>query len=103
MYCLTVIYIKKILTDSIKDCPINMPNGFKLYEVSNKSIRDYSDDKNVEVVICTRGLVRLLKNFNFPGLKLVQLFSVGYDELDLNWFRNKGITLCNGGGYTTVY
>lgn len=94
--------MKIILTDRAKDCPDTVPAGYELIQVNRNSIDRYSGNEEVEIVIGTRGFARLLKNFNFPGLKLVQLFSVGYDDLDLNWFKNKGVTLCNGGGYMTV-
>jgi phosphoglycerate dehydrogenase-like enzyme len=37
-----------------------------------------------------------------PGLKLVQLFSAGYDRLDVEAARQAGVPICNNGGSNSV-
>lgn len=80
-----------ILTDSLKYCP-EIP-GRTL--VNFKSIKKFQNDFNVVAAVCTRGMAKRLLLYNFPNLKVIQLFSAGYDGIDLGLVKSKGITLCN--------
>ena len=80
-----------IITDSFKYCP-ELP-GRTL--VNFKSIKKIENDLNVIAAVCTRGMANHILKHNFPNLKFIQLFSAGYDGIDLNIVKNKGITLCN--------
>lgn len=80
-----------ILTDSLKYCP-EIP-GRTL--VNFKSIKKFQNDFNVVAAVCTRGMAKRLLLYNFPNLKVIQLFSAGYDGIDLGLIKRKSITLCN--------
>ena len=90
--------MKIILTDEMRYCPEELPQGYKVVRVNEKTLANYSDNDDVEVVLGTRALVRALYGISLPSCKLVQLFSVGYDDIDLDWFKQKSIPLCNASG-----
>lgn len=90
--------MKIILTDVIRYCPEELPQGYKIVSVNEKDLANYSGNKDVEVVLGSRSLVRALHGLNLPSCKLVQLFSVGYDNIDLDWFKQKCIPICNASG-----
>ena len=87
-----------ILTDDLRYCPETIPQGYIIEKVTPQTLFKFNDNSNVEMVLCTRGLARELKRINLPMCKLVQLFSVGYDNVDLEWFKSMHIPLCNASG-----
>lgn len=87
-----------ILTDDKKNCPDVLPDSYGLIEVSGTSVKAYSDNRDVKIVLCTRGMAKLLENLELPNCRLVQLFSVGLDDIDLTAFKTKGVPLCNASG-----
>lgn len=90
--------MKLILTDNPKECPGKIPEGYCLVQVDNKTIIQYDGNAEVEIVLCSRGLAKDLLTINLPSCKLVQLFSVGYDNIDLSKYKEKGIPVCNAAG-----
>lgn len=90
--------MKLILTDNPKECPGDMPEGYSLVHVDNNTIKQYDGNAMVEIVLCSRGLAKDLWRINLPSCKLVQLFSVGYDNIDLSKYKEKDIPLCNAAG-----
>lgn len=90
--------MKLILTDDIRNIPDGLPSDYHVQAVDRKSIKQYDGNNEVEVVLCTRALARELQLIKLPSCKLVQLFSVGYDDIDLNYYKNNAIPLCNASG-----
>ena len=90
--------MKLILTDDKRNIPDGMPSDYQLQAVDRNSIKQFDDNGDVEVVLCSRALARELQLIKLPACKLVQLFSVGYDDIDLNYYKNNGIPLCNASG-----
>lgn len=80
-----------ILTSDIRKC-----SGIDNIEsVSASGLADYERRADVEALICSRQVARRCMELDLPGLKMVQLFSAGYDGIDPQAFREKGIHLCN--------
>lgn len=90
--------MKIVLTDNPKCCPKSLPEGYSLVSSNARTIRNYAGNKDVEFVLCSRGLAKDLWQFDLSGCKLVQLFSVGYDNIDLESYREKKLPLCNASG-----
>lgn len=90
--------MKLILTDNPKYCPTDIPEGYLLKQVDTKSVKEYDGNVDVEVILCSRTLAASLKMVHLPSCRLVQLFSVGYDDLDLSYFKERNIPLCNASG-----
>lgn len=90
--------MKLILTDNPKYCPTDIPEGYLLKQVDTKSVKEYDGNVDVEVILCSRTLAASLKMVHLPSCRLVQLFSVGYDDLDLLYFKERNIPLCNASG-----
>lgn len=90
--------MKKILTDIPHYCPIQLPEGYELVKVDMKTIFTFDGNKDVEYVLCSRALARKIQEINLPACKLLHLFSVGYDNVNLPIFKQKGIPVCNAAG-----
>lgn len=80
-----------ILTNDLNKCP----SLTCLRYISAKTLRNLDGNPEVEAIICTRDIARLCENFEFPELKLIQLFSAGYENINLSHFKSKGIAVCN--------
>lgn len=80
-----------ILTDSFKYCP-EFPERLL---ATSKALSSFDGNTAVVAAFCTRGMAQRLLSVNLPNLKVIQLFSAGYDGIDLEIVRKKGITLCN--------
>lgn len=80
-----------ILTDSFKYCP-EFPERVL---ATPKTLSSFDGNTDVVAAFCTRGMAQRLLSVNLPNLKVIQLFSAGYDGIDLDMVRKKGITLCN--------
>ena len=80
-----------ILTDSFKYCP-EFPERVL---ATSKTLSSFEGNTAVVAAFCTRGMAQRLLFVNLPNLKVIQLFSAGYDGIDLEMVRKKGITLCN--------
>jgi len=90
--------MKIILTDIPKYCPENIPTGFVLVKVNLQTILSYNNNRDVEFVFCSRALARKIQEIELPACKLLHLFSVGYDNIDIKVFKDKNIPVCNAAG-----
>lgn len=80
-----------VLTDSSKYCP-----EFPERVVTKiKDADKYSGNNDVVAVFGSRALAIKVLSMDLPNLKVIQLFSAGYDGIDLDHVKQKGITLCN--------
>lgn len=92
--------MKIILTDSPKNCPEKFPDGYCLIPVNEKTLKRYSGNEDVEFVLCSRGLAAVLVNedIHLPSCRFVQLFSVGYEQVDIEKYQERCLPLCNAAG-----
>lgn len=90
--------MKLILTDDVRCCPAHLPSNYRLVKVDAKSLQGYNGNNDVEIVLCTRALARVICHVNLPSCKMVHLFSVGYDNVDVSFFKEREIALCNAAG-----
>lgn len=80
-----------VITDNKKlSKGLNVP----LWKNENSILAD------VNVAIASRAFARYLLSIDIPNLKYIQLTSAGFEGVDLNVAKSKGITICNA---TNVY
>lgn len=87
-----------ILTSDKRKCP-EIAN---LEVVNVKTIRQYEGNTNVKALICSRDVARVCQHMNIPNLKVIQLFSAGFDNIDPELLQSKGIHLCNAANVYNV-
>lgn len=80
-----------ILTDSSKYCP-DFPERVV---TTIKDADKYSGNNEVVAVFGSRAMAMKVLSMDLPNLRVIQLFSAGYDGIDLDSVKRKGITLCN--------
>lgn len=57
--------------------------------------------RDAEVVLCNKSLMTEEKLCHAPNLRYIGLFATGYNNIDLEYTNNHGITVCNAGSYST--
>ena len=57
--------------------------------------------KDADAVICNKTLLNKENLSGARNLKYIGLFATGYNNIDLPYCREKGITVCNAGSYST--
>lgn len=57
--------------------------------------------KDADVVLCNKSLMTAEKMCNAENLKYIGLFATGYNNIDFEYTRKHGITVCNAGSYST--
>lgn len=80
-----------ILCSDRRKCP--QLEGLKMVNV--ETIKQYEDNTDVEALICSRDVAQVAQHMNIPNLKVIQLFSAGFDGIDPQLLQSKGIHLCN--------
>ena len=80
-----------ILCSDKRKCPLL--EGLQM--VNADTIKQYEGNIDVEALICSRDVAQVAQHMNIPNLKIIQLFSAGFDNIDPNLLQSKGIHLCN--------
>lgn len=57
--------------------------------------------KDADAVLCNKSLMTADKLSHAHNLKYIGLFATGYNNIDLKYTREHGITVCNAGSYST--
>lgn len=57
--------------------------------------------KDAEVILCNKLVLTADTLSKAPDLKYIGLFATGYNNIDLEYTRSHGITVCNAGDYST--
>lgn len=71
------------------------PQLSDLQIVNADTINHYEGNNDVEALICSRDVALVAQHMNIPNLKVIQLFSAGFDNIDPKLLQSKGIHLCN--------
>lgn len=87
-----------ILCSDIRKCPA-VEN---IQVVNAQSIKKYEGCEDVVALVCSRAVAQVCQTMNFPNLKLIQLFSAGFDNIDLQLLKSKGVHLCNAANVYNV-
>ena len=70
--------------------------------VDAKTIRQYEGNTAVEALVCSRDVAQVAQHMNIPNLKVIQLFSAGFDYIEPNLLKEKGVHLCNAANVYNV-
>lgn len=57
--------------------------------------------KEADAVLCNKSLMTAEKMKTATNLKYIGLFATGYNNIDFEYTRSHGITVCNAGSYST--
>lgn len=90
--------MKITLTSDIRKCP--KIDGVRI--VSADTITAYDGNPDVVALICSRDVAQKCQHLDLPNLKLIQLFSAGYDGIDPKLLMSKGVSLCNAANVYNV-
>lgn len=63
--------------------------------VNAETIKQYEGNADVDALICSRDVAQVAQYMNIPNLKVIQLFSAGFDNIDPKLLQSKGVHLCN--------
>ncbi len=70
--------------------------------INEKSIAQYEGNPEVQAIVCSRAVAQVAQHMNIPNLKLIQLFSAGFDGIDPSLLQKHGIHLCNAANVYNV-
>lgn len=57
--------------------------------------------KDADMILCNKTLINKEVIDNAKNLKYIGLFATGYNNIDTEYARLKGVTVCNAGSYST--
>lgn len=99
--------LKIVFTDaeSVIDENLSLDKFKNLGEIT---VYDYTPDdllvervKDADIVICNKTIINSEKMKVLPKLKYIGLFATGYNNIDVKYAKEAGITVCNAAGYST--
>ncbi|MBQ8203880.1 MAG: D-2-hydroxyacid dehydrogenase [Clostridia bacterium] len=67
--------------------------------VSGKALIDATRD--ADMILCNKSLINKEVMDNAKKLKYIGLFATGYNNIDTEYAKERGITVCNAGSYST--
>lgn len=70
--------------------------------INKSTLHKYDKSENVVALICSREIAVLAQKLTLPNLKLLQLTSAGWDNVDLNFYRSRNVTVCNAADVYSV-
>lgn len=96
----------------ITDCATLKSNGdlsldtFKqfgeAYEYENISrLELLKEAADTDIILCNKTVIDKEVFDAAPGLRYIGLFATGYNNIDIEYAKKKGVTVCNAGGYST--
>ena len=56
---------------------------------------------DAEIVLCNKVMITKEVMDSCPNIKYIGLFATGYNNVDIEYASEKGITVCNAGSYST--
>ena len=84
-----------VTADRLKEFGEVVEHGLLAYEEVAEAIKD------AELVICNKTVLDAHSLRLAKKLKYIGLFATGYNNIDIDYCRTHGITVCNAGSYST--
>ena len=89
--------------ESNGDLPLDVFDKFgkvtKFYNMTREELLTAAADK--DIILCNKTVIdREIMNAA-PNLRYIGLFATGYNNIDIAAAKEKGITVCNAGSYST--
>lgn len=96
----------------ITDCSTLKSNGdltldnFKqfgeVYEYDNISRSELlKEAADTDIILCNKTVIDKEIFDAAPALRYIGIFATGYNNIDMEYAKKKGVTVCNAGGYST--
>lgn len=96
----------------ITDCATLKSNGdltldaFKqfgeVYEYDNISRPELlKEAADTDIILCNKTVIDKEVFDSAPALRYIGIFATGYNNIDTEYAKKKGVTVCNAGGYST--
>lgn len=89
----------------LSEIPISssgLPVGVKVVIGGARRLQEYAGDGDLVAIVGSRSLARTAAAIEFPGLRLFQLTSAGFDGLPVEEYAERGVFLATAGDtYTT--
>ncbi len=100
--------MKLLLTDSAtvqsnNDLPLDSLKQFgTVCEHKNLTKAELLNEvRDIDIILCNKTVIDKEVMDNAPNLKYIGLFATGYNNIDIETAKQKGITVCNAGSYST--
>lgn len=90
-----------VLTDKNLDNS-GFPSDVQVVKITYKTMDAYDHNRDVVAIAGSRAIAIKADKMDFPGLKLVQLTSAGFDGVPLAEYRDKGVMVANAGSTYSV-
>lgn len=90
-----------VLTDKDLDNS-RFPSDVQMAKITYKTMNVYEHNNNVIAIAGSRAMAIKANKMDFPGLKLFQLTSAGFDGVPLEEYRDKGVMVANAGSTYSV-
>lgn len=90
-----------VLTDKDLDNSV-FPSDVQLIKITYKTMDAFNHNSDVVAIAGSRAMAIKAEKMDFPGLKLFQLTSAGFDGVPLEDFKNKGVMVANAGSTYSV-
>lgn len=65
-------------------------------------ISDYENNEEIIAVACSRTFAKKIQEIHFPNLKFIQLLSAGFEGVDMDFYKKKGIMVANAANVYSV-
>ena len=99
--------MKIVITDAqtVFDDIVNTSPLYELGEVEEFGLLKFEDVaeavRDADVILCNKTLLNAESLRLAGNLKYIGLFATGYNNIDIDYCREKGIAVCNAGSYST--
>lgn len=90
-----------VLTDKDLDNS-GFPSNVQVIKITCKTMDAYDHNSNVVAIAGSRAMAIKASKMDFPGLKLFQLTSAGFEGVPLAKYRGKGVMVVNAGSTYSV-
>lgn len=58
--------------------------------------------RDADIILCNKTMIDRTVMDNAPKLRYIGLFATGFNNIDIEYAKEKGITVCNAGSYSTA-
>ncbi len=102
-----MVRLKIVITDAdtVFDSNITFDGFERFGDVTAYGLSDQAElcerIKDADIVLCNKSVIGKREMDAAKNLKYIGLFATGFNNIDVEYARQKGITVCNAPGYST--
>lgn len=88
------------MNGDISTAPVEELGDVKFFSLTSpeETVKNIGD---AEIVLCNKVMITREVMDKCPNIKYIGLLATGYNNIDIEYATEKGITVCNGGSYST--